>query len=217
MKHRRGADVVRIGILSWAAFVLGHNLIFLLTYGPSYDAALARTGHGAHWSITVTVVAGLAVALAIGCVARLQALARQARELEPSDGGLMGGGPSDLGKAILRAWLVIAGLTLAIFVLNENVERLAAGLGLPGLAVLDSLGYIGSVAVLVGTSLLVAVLEGLYRWRRDVLIARVRVAAARHGRAALAVLPLLPWVERRHAAISGYRITGRAPPLTAPN
>jgi len=205
-----------VGILSWAAFVLGHDLVFLLTYGAAYDAMLARTGHGEHWSITVAAVVGLAVALAVGCAVRLRALAGQARALEGGRGRWVGGSRADLGVAVLRLWPRMAGLTVAIFVVNENLERLSAGLGLPGLTVLDSLGYVGTLAVLAGCSLVVAVLEALYRWRRDVLLARVRAAAARSGRPAPSAAPRrLPWVERRHAAVAGHRIVGRAPPRAA--
>jgi hypothetical protein len=216
MKHRRGADALRVAILSWAAFVLGHDLLFLLTYGSSYDAVLARTGHGEHWSITAAVVAGLAVALAVGCLARLRALAAQARAHEAGGGRPDHGSLAHLGALILRTWPRVTGLTVAIFIINENLERLSAGLGLPGLTVLGALGYLGTFSVLSAFALLVAIIEALYRWRRDVLLERVRAAGAHSGRPARASSPhQLPWVERRHAAIAGHRIAGRAPPLVA--
>src|SRR5436189_46098 len=46
MLGARTRDRTRGGILALVAFVLAHNLLFLLRYGSSYSAFLERTGHG---------------------------------------------------------------------------------------------------------------------------------------------------------------------------
>jgi hypothetical protein len=174
---------------------------------------LARTGHGNAWNETVVVVAGLAVALAFAGLARLAWLARMARRL---DGGRstaprVGRGP--LVQGLRRAWLAIFPISLALFIVVENVERMSAGLPAPGLDVMGSLGIAG-IALLFGIVAGVAALvDALYRWRRAVLIARIAAARRRPARAAaVGARPNMPWVERRHAAIAGHRIAGRAPP-----
>ena len=58
-------DQFRLAALAAVAFVLAHDLVFLLTDGGSYGLALARTGHGDQWTGTVILVAALALSLAI--------------------------------------------------------------------------------------------------------------------------------------------------------
>jgi hypothetical protein len=123
----------------------------------------------------------------------------------------VGRGP--LVQGLRRAWLAIFPISLALFIVVENVERMSAGLPAPGLDVMGSLGIAG-IALLFGIVAGVAALvDALYRWRRAVLIARIAAARRRPARAAaVGARPNMPWVERRHAAIAGHRIAGRAPP-----
>ncbi len=213
MIDRTWRDRARLGLLAAVTLVLAHDIAFLLTFGSSWQAVLARTGHGNAWNETVLVVAGLAVALAFAGLARLAWLSRMARRL---DGGRstaprVGRGP--LVQGLRRAWLAIFPISLALFIVVENVERASAGLPAPGLDVMGSLGIAG-IAVLFGIVAGVAALvDALYRWRRAVLIARIAAARRRPARAAaVGARPNMPWVERRHAAIAGHRIAGRAPP-----
>jgi hypothetical protein len=213
MIDRIWRDRARLGLLAAVTLVLAHDIAFLLTFGSSWQAVLARTGHGNAWNETVVVVAGLAVALAFAGLARLAWLARMARRL---DGGRstaprVGRGP--LVQGLRRAWLAIFPISLALFIVVENVERVSAGLPAPGLDVMGSLGIAG-IALLFGIVAGVAALvDALYRWRRAVLIARIAAARRRPARAAaVGARPNMPWVERRHAAIAGHRIAGRAPP-----
>ena len=213
MIDRTWRDRARLGLLAAVTFVLAHDIAFLLTFGSSWQAVLARTGHGNAWNETVVVVAGLAVALAFAGLARLAWLARMARRL---DGGRstaprVGRGP--LVQGLRRAWLAIFPISLALFIVVENVERTSAGLPAPGLDVMGSLGFAG-IAVLFGiVAGITGLVDALYRWRRAVLIARIAAARRRPARAAaVGARPNMPWVERRHAAIAGHRIAGRAPP-----
>lgn len=213
MIDRTWRDRGRLGLLAAVTFVLAHDIAFLLTYGSSWQALLARTGHGNAWNETVLVVVGVAMALAVAGLARLVRLARTARRLDGDRSAVPAGGPGALVVDLRRAWLAIFPISLALFLVVENVERLSVGLPAPGLDVMGSLGFAG-IAVLFGVVAgLTALVDALYRWRRAVLIARIEAARRRRARAsAVGARPNVPWVERRHAAIAGHRIAGRAPP-----
>jgi hypothetical protein len=216
MSQPKWQQLGRVLALSLITFVLAHNVIFLIAYRASFAAALARTGHDEHWTATVIVVAELALALLVAGAARLLQLGQLARSLAP--GRLTG--PEDgwhgLRHHALRVWLVVFPVTLAVFIGAENIERLNAGLPAPGLSVLGSGGYPVSMVLLAATSLLVALVEALYRWRREILTARIEAANQRWARAGASPAPReFPWVDRRHGSIAGHRIAGRAPPLGA--
>jgi len=213
MIDRTWRDRARLGLLAAVTFVLAHDIAFLLTFGSSWQAVLARTGHGNAWNDTALVVVGLAVALAIAGLARLGRLARMARSLGGGRSTAPQAGHGALVQGLRRAWLAIFPVSLALFIVVENVERMSAGLPAPGLDVMGSLGFAG-IAVLFGiVAGVTALVDALYRWRRAVLIARIEAARRCPARAsAVGARPGVPWVERRHAAIAGHRIAGRAPP-----
>jgi hypothetical protein len=199
-------------------FVLAHDLSFLLTYGSSWQALLARTGHGDGWTDTVLIVAGLSVALAFAGAWRIARLARMARRLDGGRSRATPAGARALLGHLRRAWLAIFPTALVLFVVVENLERMSVGLPAPGLEVMGSLGFPGIAVLFVLVAAVTALVEALYRWRREVLLARIEAARTRRTRtAATSGRPTAPWVDRRHAAIAGHRIAGRAPPqATAP-
>jgi hypothetical protein len=209
-------DRFRLGTLAAVAFVLTHDAVFLLTDGGSFGLALARTGHGDQWTGTVIVVAGLAISLAVAGAVRLVRLSHLAAELNAGDIAVLEGRPSDLLSHLLKAWLLILPVALVLFVIVENLEHLSVGLPAPGLGVLGSAQYHSVLGLFAVVSLLAALVDALYRWRRDVLVARIEAARTRvrHGSAVL-VRRHLPWLDRRHASITSNRISGRAPPLRA--
>ena len=209
----RWRDRSRLAALAVVSFVLAHDLVFLLTDGRSYGLALAQTGHGDQWTETVVLVAALAIGLATTGAARLIALSRLARRLDTSHHTVRAGRLADLGSHLIRAWLVILPMALVVFVIVENIEHVSIGLPAPGLAVLGSAQYHSVIGVFALISLVTALIDALYRWRRDVLIARIEAALARlPHRPATIARQTLPWVELRHSSITGHRITGRAPP-----
>ena len=209
-------DRIRLTALAAAAFVLAHDLVFLLTNGGSYGLALARTGHGDQWTGTVILVAALALSLTILGVFRLVSLTRLARELQVGDISVRAGRLTDLAGHLVRAWLLILPIALVLFVGVENLEHVSVGLQAPGLTVLGSSQYHSVIGVFALMSFLAALVDALYRWRRDVLVSRIAAARARlqHGRP-FVLRHRLPWVDRRHASITGNRISGRAPPRLA--
>jgi hypothetical protein len=209
-------DRFRLAALAAVAFVLAHDTIFLLTDGGSFGLALARTGHGDQWTGTVIVVAALALALGLAGAYRLVGLSRLARELDAGDRSVQEGHLADLAAHLLRAWLLILPIALALFVVVENLEHLSVGLPAPGLAVLGSAQYHAVLAVFATVSFVAALVDALYHWRRDVLVARIEAARARLQRRPTAVVRYgLPWLDRSHASVTSNRISGRAPPRCA--
>jgi hypothetical protein len=209
-------DRLRTGALALVAFSLAHNLTFLTTYGGSYAAALARTGHGPGWTAAVALVAVLAATLALAGAIRLLQLSHLAREL--AAGGIRVGsaGLRDLTRQGLRSWLEILSCALMLFVAAENLEHLAVGLPAPGLGMLGVDSQHPALVIFAAVAFAAALVDALYRWRRDVLRARIEAARSRWPRTALsAPRPDIPWIERRHQAIAGFGIAGRAPPLRA--
>ena len=63
--------------------------------------------------------------------------------------------------------------------MQENAEHLLSGQGLPGLGVLGSTEYSDALLVIAGVALAVALVGSLIRWRREILIGRVRAAIRR--------------------------------------
>lgn len=198
-------------MLVLVVFALAHNLTFLLSYGEDSGAALARTGHGAHWTATVVLVIVLALGLVAAGALRLARLSRLARELD--------GGPVPWAWArptirlIAQAWLQVLACALVLFVVAENLEHVAVGLAAPGLSVLGSGEYHFTLAVFAAVALAAALVDGLYRWRHEYLVARIVSARARWSRARRSsARPRLPWIDPRHGAIVDHQIAGRAPP-----
>ena len=213
----RWRDRARLGVVALVAFVLAHDLIFLVRYGPSYGAVLARTGHGDQWTATVAVVALLAAGLVVATIVRSVQLVGLARRFGAAQIDVLDGRLDDLIRRIVRAWVVILPVALTVFVLAENIEHAFAGLPLPGLGVLDAGTYSATPVVFLVVTVVVAFVEGLFRWRRDLLVERIRAARARWARAHLAThRPDLPYVERHHGSIAGRRMAGRAPPFALP-
>jgi hypothetical protein len=192
-------------------FVLAHNLTFLLTFGEGSDAALARTGHGTHWTATVAVVVALALALVAAGALRLARLSRLARDLDRAKSPWAG--VRTRIRLVGLAWLQVLVGALILFVAAENLEHIAAGLAAPGFSVLGSGDYHDTLAVFAAVALAAALVESLYRWRREDLIARIVSARARWTRARRSsARPRLPWIDPRHGAIVSHQIAGRAPP-----
>ncbi len=206
---------LRVAASALVAFVLAHDVIFLVTYRGGTGAALLRSGHDERWTSTVIVVAVLAVGLLATGVARLVELARLAGALDTGSSRIRHG-RTYLLRHLLRGWLIVFTLTVVLFLGVENLEHLSVGLPAPGLGVLRSPEYQAAPLILAAVSLLVALVEALYRWRHEVLVARIAAARARWARSSgAAARPWFPWVERRHRSIAGHHVAGRAPPLTA--
>jgi hypothetical protein len=201
--------------MTLVALVVAHSLVFLLAYGSGYQEALAHSGHDGTWGVAVVIVLAAALGLVGLGTWRLYRLGVVARARAASEGGLRPG-PGGFAWRLVGLWVRLAGATTLLFIIQENLEHQHVGEGLPGLAVLGSAQYPNAIFVIAAVALAVAFVVVLFRWRRDVLVARITGARERwHG--APRTVPRRPvvWVERRHASIVLHRLSGRAPPQLA--
>jgi hypothetical protein len=202
-------------VMTLVALVVAHSLVFLLAYGSGYQEALAHSGHDGTWGVAVVIVLAAALGLVGLGTWRLYRLGVVARARAASEGGLRPG-PGGFAWRLVGLWVRLAGATTLLFIIQENLEHQHVGEGLPGLAVLGSAQYPNAIFVIAAVALAVAFVVVLFRWRRDVLVARITGARERwHG--APRTVPRRPvvWVERRHASIVLHRLSGRAPPQLA--
>jgi hypothetical protein len=210
---RRGRDLALTAVAALAVLVAGHNLVFLLTYGADYGSVLVRTGHDSRWNETVRVVLITATLLAMAATVRLAYLYGLLRRLHASAGRLSG--RAYVG-ALIPIWVRLFVIATLLFVLQENYERWAVGLQLPGFAVLASFGIAGPVLVFLLVSLLVAAVAALFQWSLAALEARIAEGRARRSPSAPVryrqAEPLRP-----PSSNLGRNLAGRAPPapLTA--
>jgi len=212
----RIARVASSAVLQLAALVLGHQLVYLARYGSLYGEVLAHSGHGDAWSVAVLtsliLAAGL-VGLGLVRLYRLGVVARAAG-LRSSD---MAALPP---RALLRAFLGIAPrvavVQLVALSLQENVERVAIGQPAPGAGILFSAEYAGGAWIAIAVALGVSVVGALFAWRRDVLLARLRVAREAQPRVRAAAPRRSGVLARRPVeSILGRRSALRAPPAFA--
>jgi hypothetical protein len=110
----------------------------------------------------------------------------------------------------LRLWATILPIALLLLLANENLERAAIGLPLPGIGVIAAAG-----PIFAAVALALAILAALYGWRRDLLMSRLAAARLGWRRPTTLRHPRLPWVDRRPGSIVGRRLAGRAPPSIA--
>jgi hypothetical protein len=198
--------------MTLVALVVAHSLVFLLAYGSGYDEALAHSGHDGAWGTAVVVIIAAAIGLLGLGTWRLVGLGLLARRL-PAGHVDLRSGLSGFGRRMAGLWLRLAGSTTVLFVIQENLERQHAGQALPGIGVLGSAEYPYAAFVIAAITLAVAFVVVLFRWRRDVLVARITAAGARWQEAPrTAGRRQSAWIEHRHASIVVHQVSGRAPP-----
>jgi len=195
------------------AFALGHQITYVVEYGSNAGSALARSGHDLDWTLAVASIALLTVVLAALAVRELRRLAGQANGL----GAAASRGSSLValvGDTVPLALAVLV-VSLASFVVVENLEYAAAGLASPGLTLVLSAQHQPTLIVFELVSLAVAFVAALYRWRRDVLVELIELARRLrlHGRAPLGPRPIALILPASSNVRS--RPPGRAPPLPA--
>ena len=207
----------RFWALALLALVVVHDAVYLATYGSRYADTMAATGHG-YWVTYVLlalVLGGIPLALTgIGLLRLRAAIARSRTPGTPAPRPDTRPGPSWLGETAGLLPRLLAVVTLGLL-LQENLESLLAGHGLPGLWALA--GPL-TMPVLLLVSTLVAMAGAFLRWRERVLterLAAARAAAARHHRPAAASAPAA-WgaiaAIVAHGWLLARRLAGRAPP-----
>jgi hypothetical protein len=214
---RSTVPVLRVLGLVALTLVLAHEAVFLARYGSIYGEALVHSGHGAAWSDAVaTVLVGSVVILA-GSLLGLYRLGRRVADRSTRGHELRIGVSIDLpriGGQWLRLALGIGASALVLLTIQENLEHLSAGLGLPGVTILLSPEYPFAVAITLGASLAVALVATLLSWRRQVLVRRLRALATepRH-RPARVRQPGTVQLAGRRGSILARRLGRRAPPV----
>jgi hypothetical protein len=213
----------RLGRLRFAALVVvgvlvAHDAVFAAQYGlgERRDAVLAAGTHD-YWPVFTSLallVGGLGLAAAAAVLLRLH---RALRHLPPVR--RPAGTPGYAGE-LLRLWPRLFLAVALAFALQENVEHLAAGRGLPGLWALSWPEYPLALPVIAAVTFLLAAAGAWLRWR--IVVLTVRLAAARSAarrRSPVAIAPAARWrlvaATLSHARILARRDAGRAPPALA--
>jgi hypothetical protein len=209
----RRAPVGMTVIMVLVAFVLGHELDYLIVYGSGVGIELTRTGHGAAWWVTVASVLCLAGAMGVLAVRRLGQLSRLAAAVDAGHLEVREADGRHLAGRVLRLWPAIFVASLALFLAGENAERVLAGLTAPGLDVVAAGDLVTTLLVFLGVSLAAAGVSGLYRWRCEVLAARIAGAAcaATHPSRPARLSPPFSQIP---ASAPQRRRLARAPPTT---
>ncbi len=168
-----------VAVLSPLSLVLSHNLVFLLSDGSAMNLVLRATGHDTAWSNAVIVVIACSAALGLAGAARLGALWLTARRLERQTGRLVHSGWRGFGTLLLRVWIATLAVTVAWFLVQEHLERLAVGEAVPLLDPLLAGGPTGAMLVIPVVSLLAALVGTLFQWGVSSLLARISAAQRR--------------------------------------
>lgn len=216
---RPALERLRFLALAGLGSLVAHDTIFAAQYGlgAAREDALAATAHG-YWPAFVVLTLLVFVAGAGATVCRVVHLRRLVRGLPAAPRPVDEPG---YRAEVARLWprlLLVVGVA---FLVQENLEHLAAGQALPGLWALSAPGYPLAIPVLVAVTGLLAAVGGWLQWHRETLDRRLsaaRAAAARpcrttahapHGRwALLSALLAHRWILLRRDA-------ERAPPASA--
>ena len=175
--------VAVLGPLTLGSVALAHELIYLLVHGTAgYDAAMDAGGHGRYWSTFVLVAGVVLTTLGIAGWLQLRRLRALAREVDAGAVRVVDARWSRLGAVLFRLYPRLALGTTLMYTAQETLETSAAGAPLPGLGPLVGEQAI-ALPVLLLVSLAVALVGALFRWRRDVLLARIGASVTQARRA----------------------------------
>ncbi len=205
-----------LSVLVLATLALAHQLIYVAAHGAGdgYRQAMTAAGHDSYWSsfvLAIGIVSGVLLAVAFTQLRRLARLARAA-----SVGGLTvrDESPRALFRIVTPLWARVTVVTTIAFLIQENVEVATVGHAMPGLGAIT--GEHGmALPIIAGVALIVAFVRGLVRWRRDILLARLRSACRPRASAGIVLRPVVEAIAP--IGIDGARRNGvRAPPLGTP-
>lgn len=212
MPTSRRFGAAGLTVLVLAALTVSHELIYLVAHGAGdgYRQAMTEAGHDGYWTNFVLVVAIVCGSLLTVAIAQLRRLTRIAAALSVGAVRVRDEGLGGLGRLVLPLWGRVALLTTLAFLLQENLETASVGDAMPGLGALAGPND-AALPLILFVSFVVALVRALVRWRRDVLIARLR--QAKHPREA--ARPMRCPAEMKVAiSADGGRGNGvRAPPV----
>jgi hypothetical protein len=207
-------QIAAVATLVMASLAVSHELIYLLAHGTGaeYSRAMQEGGHDRYWSSFVLTVAAVTLVLAVTAVCQIRRLMRQAFLVQAGRLCVDDRGFGLFARLTARLWLTLAAGTSVVFVMQENLETVAAANPLPALGVVSG-EHAVALPVIAFVSLMVALVGALVRWGRHVLLSRlnsprvpVRPRAPRAARA-----PSLA----RPASVAAVHSHGlRAPPFS---
>jgi hypothetical protein len=215
------ANLLLFGLTALLGEWTVHQIAYLITYRSHFGLVMASTPHRLYMAQAGLVLVVLAVAAAF--LAAVSIWRNGVRERRLSDllplrlPGLLRVPAAPIPVAVIaRTAIFLAAYQIALYLLQENVEASAAGLGWPGLAVLLPPDH----AIVVPLHLLIATLGALLLWTvsSQVLDSR-RVAQAierlvrlltRYGESLAPLTPACSWVPNQRR-IAGRRCL-RSPP-----
>lgn len=192
--------------------MLGHDAIFAAGAAVgANDAQFEVLGHRYWGTFAVLVLLATAVTAA-GAIAALTRLNRALRGLPTPP--VTHRGPTYL-RELARLWPRLFLVVTAAFLLQENVEHLAAGMPMPGLWVLAAPAYPFAIPALLLVTGLLAAIGAWFRHREAILVGRLCAAcvadALRHRQVAKPRWPDLGWLAA-HRLLLARLAAGRAPP-----
>jgi hypothetical protein len=195
MHWRRVASRLPLTGVAVAGAVVGHMVAYVLAVpSPTVRVALlGATGH-AYWT------AAIAAASVLGLASLAATLRRRFRA------GLLAGRPQP-GERLGRVAVQLAGFQIAIYLVQETLERLEAGI--PPHALLDGRLLVTGVIVQTAIAVVLAMLLTLAGRAAEAVGRALRPSPRRLERAGLPLLDLVvAWSSRLLAAGKG----SRAPP-----
>jgi len=206
--HLRAA--VSFWALAGVALLVSHDAVFAIQAGPgqSLTDALREAGHD-YWGVASALIAAIGILAAVRATTRVVALRRRARDL--------GAAPVATRRArrMLRTWGWLFLVVTTGFLIQENLEHLAAHGHLIGAGALAGPEYPLALPVIAGVTLAAGIVGGLIGGAESALLNAIATALAGLRRRPLRSV-------RRHAGVSGPRASvlarrgaSRAPPRLA--
>lgn len=159
-----------------ATLVVGHHLIYAFAHGAEHDhiRATSAAGHDQYWLLFLVAVVGAAIGIMVLAAHELRRLARLAAST-PRGAIVQDADVRHLLGAWLPLFAKIGVAAVLAFLVQENLELLSVGAGFPGIGVLTG-DHGVAIPVLLVVAAVIALLGALVRWRRDILLARIRRA-----------------------------------------
>jgi hypothetical protein len=213
---RLGARI-RFGLLTLVALLVGHDAVYASQYGigAGFGRAMSALGHDGYWLPFTAAAVTAAIGLGVGSAFVIRSLQRRL----PIRGtpGSMGSSRDAYRRELRLIWPRLLLAVVVLFSVQENIEALMTRGDLPGFDVLLGGGLPLTVPVLALTTLVLAAVGALVRWRIATLRARLSTAPdPAHDRPA-ASRPAREWAvidaAAPHRWIPGRCDAGRAPPL----
>ena len=167
---------LRTVVLVLFALFVAHDAIYVAQFGVGgrFADAMAESGHDAYWtpaSLLIGVGATISFLAAVAILARLERRARMvAAPVAP--------GPSYAGE-IAVIWRRLFPTVALLYTIQENVEHLAVTGHPAGLDPLFGVGSSYALPVLAITTIVLAIVGALVRWRIRTLALRIQAARRR--------------------------------------